>query len=129
MDQRGFLLAEAPEGEAYWAADPAWSSNRLAVYCWLLDRVAGVRVGGYKFYGSATEIDIHDTVTPGGFSGHDVKYTYGKAFNLFLDPKEEHSFTIRKLVWMPLIGAIQAKHMATFKKYPPNIQVKGGEPV
>jgi arylsulfatase A-like enzyme len=129
VDQRGFLLADSPEGEAYWAADPAWSSNRLAIYCWLLDRIAGVRVGAYKMYGSATEIDIHDTVTPGGFSGHDVKFTYGKAFNLFLDPKEEHSFTVRKLVWMPLIGAVQAKHQATFKKYPPRIQLKGGEPV
>ena len=77
----------------------------------------------------ATEIDIHDTVTPGGFSGHTVQYTYGKVFNLFLDPKEEHSFTIRKLVFLPIIAGIQAKHKATFKKYPPRIQVKGGEAV
>jgi arylsulfatase len=76
-----------------------------------------------------TEIDIHDTVTPGGFSGHNAEYTYGKVFNLFLDPKEEHSFTVRKLVWMPVLGGIQAQHLKTFEKYPPHIQVKGGAPV
>jgi arylsulfatase A-like enzyme len=129
VDQRGFLLAaSAPEG-TYWAVDPAWSSSRVAVHSWLLDQHSGIRMGGYKLMTCATEIDIHDTVTPGGFSGHTVQYTYGKTFNLFLDPKEEHSFTIRKLVLLPVISGIHAQHMATFKKYPPRIQLKGAAPM
>jgi hypothetical protein len=66
-------------------------------------------------------------VTPGGFSGHTVHYTYGKLFNLFLDPKEEHSNLIRKLVWLPVLAGIQAQHIKTFQKYPPRIQVKGAQ--
>ena len=129
VEQRGFLLADPVPESTYWAADPAWSSDRVAVYAWLLDQLSGLRVGGYKMMSCATEIDIHDTVTPGGFSGHTVQYTYGKVFNLFLDPKEEHSFTIRKLVFLPVIAGIKAKHQATFKKYPPRIQVMGGAAV
>ncbi len=129
VDQRAFLLAEsAPEG-THWAVDPAWMSNRLAVHAWLLDQHSAVRVGPWKLVLVATEMDHRDTVTPGGFSGHTVKYTYGKNFNLFLDPKEEHSFTIRKLVYIPLIGSVQGAHLKTFHKYPPRIQVKGGETV
>ena len=51
-------------------------------------------------------------------------YTYGKCFNLFLDPKEEHSFVVRKLVYMPMVAKIASDHMKTFEKYPFNIQVK-----
>ena len=127
VDQRGFLLADsAPEG-TYWAADPAWSSNRIAVYAWLLDRLSGMRVSGFKLYSLATEMDYRDTVNTGGFSGHTVEYTYGKLFNLFLDPKEEHSYTIRKLVYLPVLSAINAYHRKTFEKYPPHIQLKGAE--
>jgi arylsulfatase len=128
VDQRAFLLAPpVPEG-THWAMDPEWMSNRLAVYTWLLNLHSGTRLGPWKFVAVATEPD-YDTVTPGGFSGHTVKYTYGKCFNLFLDPKEDHSFTIRKLVYMPLIAKIAADHENTFEKYPPNIQVMGGEKV
>ncbi len=34
---------------------------------------------------------------------------------------------MRKLVWMPLIGAVQAQHLATFEKYPKRIQLKGAD--
>lgn len=129
VDQRGFLLAPAaPEG-SHWAMDPEWMSNRLAIHAWLLDESSGTRLGPWKLVAVATEMDTRDTVTPGGFSGHTVHYTYGKCFNLFLDPKEEHSFVVRKLVYMPLVAKIAADHMGTFKKYPPRIQVKGGAPV
>jgi len=129
VDQRAFLLAEpAPEG-THWGADPAWMSNRIAIHSWLLDNISATRVGPWKMMGRTTEPDIRDSVNPGGFSGHDSMMTYGKVFNLFLDPKEEHSVTIRKLVYMPLIGAINAAHMKSFEKYPPRIQVKGGESV
>jgi hypothetical protein len=53
--------------------------------------------------------------------------TYGKTFNLFLDPKEEHSYVIRKLVHVPMIGAFAAQHMKTFEKYPKRIQLKGAD--
>ncbi|MFH1150801.1 MAG: arylsulfatase [Actinomycetota bacterium] len=127
VDQRAFLLAEPVPDGTHWGADPAWMSNRVAVYSWLLDKPSGTRVAGWKAVAMETERDIRDTVTPGGFSGHDVNLTYGKVFNLFLDPKEEHSFTIRKLVYMPLFAAISAAHAKTFEKYPARIQVKGGK--
>jgi len=129
VDQRGFLLSEsAPEG-TYWAMDPAWMSNRAAVHAWLLDQLSATRVGPWKAFTVVTEMDHHDTVTPGGFSGHTSKMTYGKQFNLFLDPKEEHSNAIRKIVFMPLLADFAAQHLKTFEKYPPRIQVKGQEAV
>ncbi|MBM3123389.1 MAG: arylsulfatase, partial [Chloroflexi bacterium] len=129
VDQRGFLLAEpAPEG-AHWSQDPAWMSNRAAVYAWLLDQMSAIRMGAWKMFSVATEVDIHDTVTPGGFSGHTSTMTYGKQFNLYTDPKEEHSNAIRKIVFMPMIAAFSAAHLKTFKKYPPRIQVKGADSV
>ena len=94
---------------------------------WLLDRFSGLRVGPYKMYSVATEKDYRDTVNSGGFSGHTVEYTYGKLFHLFLDPKEEHSFAVRKLVTLPIMSAISAQHQKTFEKYPPRIQVKGAD--
>ncbi|MEI6530817.1 MAG: sulfatase-like hydrolase/transferase [bacterium] len=125
VDQRSFLLAGPSPAGIYWAKDPSWMSNRAAVYAWLLDEQSALRVGPWKVYDCATEMDYRDTVTPGGFSGHTVHYTYGKVFNLFLDPKEEHSFAIRKLVYMPLLAAIKAHHLKTFDKYPKRIQIKG----
>lgn len=126
VDQRAFLLTDSAADGTYWAKDPAWSSCRVAIFSWLLDRLSGTRVGPWKAVGVSSEIDIADVSNPGGFSGHTTTYTYGKMFNLFLDPKEEHSFTIRKLVYMPLLSAIMTAHKNTFKKYPPRIQVKGG---
>jgi arylsulfatase A-like enzyme len=123
VDQRAFLLAPAAAEGAYWAQDPAWASNRMAVYNWLLTDVSALRFGPWKFVRLATEADHRDTVTPGGFSGHTVTYTFGKFFNLFLDPKEEHSFLIRKLAWLPMINAAVNQHMGTFKKYPAKIQL------
>jgi arylsulfatase A-like enzyme len=129
VDQRGFLLAEPAAEDTHWGADPAWMSSRIAVHFWLLDKPAGTRLAGWKATLYETERDLKDTVTAGGFSGHTVQLTYGKVFNLFLDPKEEHSFTVRKLVYMPMIEAVSGAHEKTFKKYPPRIQVKGGDQV
>jgi arylsulfatase A-like enzyme len=56
VDQRGFLLADSAPDGTYWAVDPAWSSNRMAVYAWLLDQHSGMRVGPLKMYSCATEI-------------------------------------------------------------------------
>ena len=129
VDQRGFLLADpAPEG-THWSQDPVWMSNRAAVHFWLLDKLSATRLGPWKAYSCTTEMDYGDSVTPGGFSGHTSTMTYGKTFNLFLDPKEEHSYTIRKLVHMPMLAAFAAQHLKTFEKYPKRIQVMGGDAV
>ena len=36
----------------------------------------------------------------GGFSGVTQKYTYGRLYNLYLDPKETRSYMIRKLAYL-----------------------------
>jgi len=99
------------------------------VHCWLLDKLSATRLGPWKAYSYTTEMDYDDSVTAGGFSGHTSTMTYGKTFNLFLDPKEEHSYTIRKLVHMPMLAAFAAQHLKTFDKYPKRIQVMGGDMV
>jgi len=126
VDQRAFLLTgPAPEG-TYWAKDPAWTSNRAAIYAYLLDELSAIRFGPWKFMRVAIEMGPQwDTVTPGGFSGYTARYPYGKFFNLYLDPKEEHSFTIRKIVYLPVLNLLGGRHTKTFEKYPPKIQVGG----
>jgi arylsulfatase A-like enzyme len=127
VDQRGFLLANPVPEDTHWSKDPAWMSNRLAIYAWLLDKFSAGRVGPWKSVSVGTEPNYRETFSPGGFSGNTETATYGKQFNLFLDPKEEHSFAIRKLVYLPLIAGIKARHLKTFKNYPPRIQIKGAD--
>jgi arylsulfatase len=126
VDQRGFLLTGSMPQGTYWAKDPAWGSNRVAVYAYLLNEPSAVRFGPWKAMGCAIEMGPQlDTVTPGGFCGYTAHYTYGKTFNLFLDPKEEHSFMIRKLVYAPVFGLLESRQKKTFEKYPPRIQIAG----
>jgi len=42
----------------------------------------------------------------------------GKLFNLYLDPKEQHSYLIRKLVYIELIQTAMARHRRTFHTWP-----------
>lgn len=109
IDQTSFLLA--PEGR----------SNRKYHYYWLGQSFSALRCGEYKFMLNAvgddpvSQADVHGT---GGFSGVLQQFPYGKLFNLYLDPKEQHSYMIRKLAYQEaLVGGVR-RHLRTFA--PPN---------
>jgi arylsulfatase len=91
VDQTSFLLgADAP-------------SNRKYLYYWLLNTFSGLRVGEWKFL-LASSTDAHDDVfQDGGLSGAYQRYTQGRFFNLYLDPKERRSYLIRKLVYVDAV--------------------------
>ncbi|MCD4784610.1 MAG: arylsulfatase [Candidatus Eremiobacteraeota bacterium] len=109
IDQTSFLLAD--DGQ----------SNRKAIYYWLEDQFSGMRIGEFKVMCAAT-YPTGDSWNEGGFSGTLTKFRYRKVFNLYLDPKETHDYFVRKLVYVPIYGEYEQKHMDTFKKYPPKIK-------
>jgi len=94
-------------------------SNRKFIYYWLLDKFAALRVAEWKLVRVGTHMTPQDTVNPGGFSGYTAEYTYAKFFNLYLDPKEEHSYMIRKLAYLDAFGLAIRRHLGTLKQYPP----------
>jgi hypothetical protein len=67
---------------------------------------------------SSISDDERDVVNPGGFTGVVQQYAYGRFFNLYLDPKETHSYLIRKLVYIELIQRAVAEHLRSFREYP-----------
>jgi arylsulfatase len=112
IDQTSFLLTD--QG----------LSNRKFVYYWLQNVFSAVRCAEYKWMWAATSTDPNDAVTPGGFSGDLAELCYGKAFNLYLDPKETHSYMIRKLVYNATMLGARSAHIATFKTYPPKVPIR-----
>ena len=106
VDQTSFLLGD----EAF--------SNRKFHFYWLTATFSALRVGEYKYMIASISDDDTDVVNSGGFSGVMQQYGYGKMFNLYLDPKETHSYLIRKLVYIELIQSALAKHQRTFRQWP-----------
>jgi arylsulfatase len=109
VDQTSFLLA--PEG----------SSNRKYHYYWLGQSFSGLRCGEYKLMLNAVgddPISQHDVHGSGGFSGVVQKFPYGRLFNLYLDPKESHSYLIRKLAYQQALVGQVGRHLGSFAKYP-----------
>lgn len=115
VDQTSFLLA--PDGR----------SNRKHVFYWLLANLSAVRAGEYKMMLSATSDDDTDVHGPGGFTGVTQQFTYAKLFNLYLDPKEQHSYLTRKLAYNEVFLSAIRGHLRSLAAYPgkPN-QVGGG---
>lgn len=111
IDQTSFLLND--EGQ----------SNRRCIFYWLADTYSGNRIAEYKMMEAAT-YPTGDSWNEGGFSGNTTIFKYAKCFNLYLDPKEEHDFFIRKLTIFPFLQDAKDKHMKTFKKYPPKVQTQ-----
>jgi arylsulfatase len=105
IDQSSFLLA------------PGGRSNRKYHYYWLGQSFSALRCGEYKFMLNAvgddpiSQADVHGT---GGFSGVLQKFPYGKLFNLYLDPKETHSYMIRKLAYQDALVGQVGRHLRTF---------------
>lgn len=102
IDQTSFLLSD--EG----------LSNRKYVFYWLQNNLSAMRTGQYKvMYMGEYMTSPHDTNNPGGFSGVNGYSSYAKFFNLYQDPKETHSYTIRKLPIAsrfdkPLLGTVMS---------------------
>jgi len=106
IDQTSFLLGDES------------ISNRKFHFYWLTATFSALRVGEYKYMIASISDDDTDVVNSGGFSGVMQQYGYGKMFNLYLDPKETHSYLIRKLVYIELIQSALAKHQRTFHQWP-----------
>jgi arylsulfatase len=120
VDQSPFLLA--PDG----------ASCRKYHYYWLVDTFSALRVGEYKWVLSATSDDDTDVHGIGGFTGVTQRYTYPRLFNLYLDPKETHSYLTRKLAYLEVMREGMRAHLATFQAYPPKrvmgLRGAGGPP-
>ena len=111
VDQTSFLLA--PDGR----------SNRKHHYYWIGQMFSAVRVGEYKFMLSSISDDDRDVDQPGGFTGVGQKYPYGRLYNLYLDPKETHSYLIRKLAYLDAFQNGVRNHVMTFRDHPPKLVV------
>jgi arylsulfatase len=81
------------------------------LYYWLVNVFSGLRVGEWKFMVASTTDDDRDVMNLGGLSGVTQKYTQGRLFNLYLDPKESRSYLIRKLVYIDMMSDAILKHM------------------
>jgi len=67
----------------------------------------------------STSDDVADVHGAGGFTGVTQQYTYPRLYNLYLDPKETHSYLTRKLVYNEAFLDGMRDHLATFRTYPP----------
>jgi arylsulfatase len=111
VDQVSFLLGEAGE------------SNRKYLYYWLTNVFSALRVGEWKFMVASTSDDDRDALNLGGFTGVTQKYTHGRLYNLYLDPKESRSYMIRKLAYIDSFTSGIRDHFVTFGAYPPKHQI------
>jgi arylsulfatase A-like enzyme len=106
VDQTSFLLA------------PEAMSIRKYQYYWLLRDLAALRVGEYKFVMVSTSDDDTDVAGRGGFTGVTQRYTYARLYNLYLDPKEQHSYLTRKLAYNEAFMEGIRHHLGSVFKYP-----------
>ena len=109
VDQTSFLLA------------PDALSNRKYHYYWIGQMFSALRVGEFKFMMASISDDDTDVHGPGGFTGVGQKYPYGRLYNLYLDPKETHSYLIRKLAYLEAFQTGVRNHLVTFRDYPPKL--------
>lgn len=114
VDQTSFLLA--PDGD----------SNRKYHYYWMGQTPSAVRCGEYKFMVASTSDDDTDVAGPGGFTGVNQRYSYGRFFNLYLDPKESKSYMTRKLAYLEVFTRGMFQHMMTMRQYPPKQGLRMG---
>src|SRR5206468_1350604 len=98
-------------------------SNRKHHYYWLGQMFSALRVGEYKFMLSSISDGDTDVVNPGGITGVSQKYPYGRLYNLYLDPKETHSYLVRKLAYLEAFQQGVVNHMLSFRDYPAKLVV------
>lgn len=102
IDQSSFILS------------PGGLSNRKYHYYWLGQMFSALRVGELKYVLGSISDDDTDVHGRGGFTGTAQKYPYGRLYNLYLDPKEQHSYMIRKLAYMEALTTGIRDHLLTF---------------
>jgi len=102
VDQSSFLLAS--DG----------LSHRKFQYYWLGQLFSALRVGEYKFMMNSISDDGPDVHGTGGFTGAVQRYPYGRVYNLYLDPKEQHSYMIRKLAYVDTMTTGVRDHVMSF---------------
>lgn len=112
IDQTSFLLSD--EG----------LSNRKYVFYWLQNNLSAIRMGQYKSvyvgeYFPSNGADVHG---PGGFSGVNGYSSYAKFYNLYQDPKETHSYTIRKLPIASTFVEPMKGVIVSLWRYPPKLK-------
>lgn len=113
VDQTSFLLSQ--QG----------NSNRKFQYYWLGSTFSALRVGEWKFMVASTSDDDRDVQNPGGFTGVTQNYTYSRLYNLYLDPREQHSYMIRKLAYLEMFLSGIGGHLKTFSKFPAKVVLGG----
>lgn len=107
VDQTSFLV------------DPEGLSNRKYQYYWLGETFSGLRIGEYKYMLGSISDDDRDVHGTGGFTGVLQKYLYGRTYNLYLDPKEQHSYFLRKLTYQTAFHDGIRDHYKSFEAFPP----------
>lgn len=106
VDQTSFLIGDG-------GRDPGLSHRKFQYY-WLGQQFSALRVGEYKFMISAISDEDAGLHGAGGFTGTFQKYPYGRLYNLYLDPKEQHSYMIRKLAYVDTLTSGIRDHIMTF---------------
>jgi len=102
VDQTSFVIGDGAH------------SHRKYQYYWLGQQFSAIRVGEYKFMLSSISDEDTGLHGAGGFTGSFQKYPYGRLYNLYLDPKEQHSYTIRKLAYVDTLTAGIRQHIMSF---------------
>jgi arylsulfatase A-like enzyme len=112
IDQTSFLLADKGV------------SNRRSIFYFWNDEIAAVRVDEFKF---VIKVQLADSVTQagynGGFSGTIGQPWTALMFNLYTNPKEDETISIRHIpAAIPIAGELQ-RYREVLKKYPPHTQI------
>ena len=115
VDQTSFLL------------DPDGVSNRKYLYYWLTNVFSALRVGEWKFMVASSSDDDRDCFNLGGFTGVTQKYSHGRLYNLYLDPKENHSYMIRKLAYIDSFTSGIARPLHDLRAVPAQAPHRGHE--
>lgn len=98
-------------------------SNRKTVFFWCNQYFSGARLGEFKLTYISTEDRPVNVQNPGGFSGEKKSFISGpQLYNLYSDPKEEHSNMLRRVFYMSQAQSYIIKHLETLKKYPVRTQ-------
>jgi arylsulfatase len=112
IDQTSFLVADKGV------------SNRRSVFYFWNDEVSALRIDEFKLVYKA---QLADSVTQAGFNGG-FSGTLGQAwtalmFNLYTNPKEDETISIRHIPAATPLVAEFARYRAVLKKYPPQHQI------
>lgn len=109
IDQTSFLLSDNGE------------SNRRSVFFWMQDQYMAMRWREYKTHRNILVTGDNQYSAMGSLqNSHVQKAGYiGLTYNLYIDPQEKQSISLRKGWLLPFIQKERLRHLETFKKYPP----------